>query len=265
MTDQRKIKAVVFDFGETLLTFGRVDVNGLFRAGAQLTHQYLKSLNQPIGGFKWYYIRNMVAVRIHYLLGKIGGWDFDSLELLKRVGTKKGLNLTDQQWEHMAWLWYEPLSKMAKAEPDIQQTLESLKSLGLKLGIVSNTFVPGANLDRHLRQEGILEYFEPRIYSCEFGFRKPDPRIFHIAAERIDTPMENIMFVGDRLDTDVSPSSKLGMVPVLKNAYTNGNKPTPDGVYRIDNLSELPDIVRTINEQAQDDHSRANAQNNQND
>ncbi len=250
MDDNRTIKAILFDFGETLLTFGRVDVNGLFREGAKLTHKYLTDLNQPIGGFRWYYIRNMIAIRIHYLLGKIGGWDFDSLELVKKVGKKKGLDLTEEQWRRLVWLWYEPLSKMARAEEDIIQTLEELKGLGLKLGIVSNTFVPGTNLDKHLEQEGMLEYFEPRIYSCEFGFRKPDHRIFHVASERIGVPMENIMFIGDRIDMDVIPSCKLGMVPILKNAYTNEGKEAPDSVRRIDKLSELPDIVRMINDQA---------------
>ncbi len=94
---------------------------------------------------------------------------------------------------------------------------------------------------------GILDFFPIRIYSYEFKFRKPDSRIFRAAAERIGEMLENILFVGDRIDTDIKPATKAGMQAVLKEAYTNEGKKPPEGIRKITLLSELPALIRKIN------------------
>jgi putative hydrolase of the HAD superfamily len=139
------------------------------------------------------------------------------------------------------------LSKIATTEPRIKETLTALKELGLKLGIVSNTFINGHSLEKHLEQVGILDFFTVRVYSYEFDFRKPDARIFSIAAERIGEAVENIMYVGDRIDKDIRPTLKLGMQPVVKAAYTNAGKKLPEGAWKITHLSELPALIEKIN------------------
>ena len=242
----RKIKAVLFDFGETLLTFGRVNTLHLFRQGARLSYNYLKDSRQPIGNFQWYLYRSLLSLWMHSLASNITGSDFDSLALLKKTGIKKGICLDDQQWEKVACLWYEPLSRIAKVEPDIAETLNTLKNLGLKLGLVSNTFVPRCCLEKHLAQYGILDFFELRLYSYQVGFRKPDTKIFRTAAAKIGELPENIMFVGDRLDNDIKPALKLGMSAVMKKAYTNTGVSLPAGVKKITHLSELPALIKEM-------------------
>ena len=173
--------------------------------------------------------------------------DFDALELLRRVGKKKGVKLDDEKWKQLAWLWYEPLSNLARIEPNIKQTLTELKRPGLKLGIVSNTFVNGYSLEKHLQQLGLLEFFNVRVYSHEFEFRKPDVRIFEAAAKRVSEPTENIMFVGDSIYRDIRPALKIGMYAVLKHAYTNASRKIPQGAWNIERLSELPSLIERIN------------------
>ena len=243
----KKIKAVLFDLGETLLTYGKFNTTRLFRQGARLSYDFLKSCGQPVGNFSYYCWRNLIALRIRHCLSNITKNDFNSLLLLRGIGTKKGIRLDRQQWRHFAWLWYEPLSKIGKVEPKTAETLTALKNLGLKLGIVSNTFVTGSSLDKHLQQLGILHFFPVRVYSYEFDFRKPDARIFKAAAERIGETLENILFVGDRIDRDVKPAVKIGMQAVLKEAYTNVGEKTPKGAWKINQLSELPALIEKTN------------------
>ena len=244
-----KIRAVLFDLGETLLNFGKVNTARLFRQGAKTSYKFLKSAGQPVGKFKRYCWRNLISLRIHYWLSNIIGRDFNALALLKKIGIKKGFKLDEQQWRHLAWLWYEPLYKASNVEPETKETLTALKKSGLKLGRVSNTFVHGSSLEKHLEQLSILDFFPVRLYSYEFGFRKPDVRIFKVAAERIGEMLENILFVGDRIDMDIKPAAKIGMQTVLKTAYTNTGKKLPKGVWRINQLSELPELIEKINTQ----------------
>ena len=107
------------------------------------------------------------------------------LELLKKIGKTKGIRLSEAQWQDFAWCWYEPLSRVAKTEADIKQTLGKLKQAGIKLGILSNTFINAAILERHLCETGILNFFSVRLYSYQFRFRKPDGRIFTEAAKKM--------------------------------------------------------------------------------
>jgi HAD superfamily hydrolase (TIGR01549 family) len=242
-----QIKAVLFDLGETLLDFGKVKTTQLFRQGARLSYDYLKSCGQPVGNFEYYCWSNLIALRFRHFISNITKKDINSSALLRSIGTKKGIKLDGRQWRHFAWLWYEPLSKIATTDPKIKETLISLKGLGLKLGILSNTFVNAHSLEKHLEQLGILDFFTVRMYSYEFDFRKPDVRIFKIAAERIGEPAENILYVGDRIDMDIKPALKMGFVPVLKAAYTNDGKISPNGAWKINQISELPALIKKIN------------------
>jgi HAD superfamily hydrolase (TIGR01549 family) len=242
-----KIKAVLFDLGETLLNFGKLNPMEIFRQGARVSYDFLKSRGQPIGSFRYYCLWYMAALYFRRIVSAVTGNDFNSLALLRWVGMKKGVRLDGQQWRQFAWLWYEPLSKIATVEPDIKETLAKLKNSNLKLGIVSNTFVSGDSLEKHMEQVGILDFFEPRLYSYQFDFRKPDPRIFRIAAEKIGETPSNILFIGDRIDKDVRPALKNGMQAVMKTAYTNNGKKIPEGAWKINHISELPGLIEKIN------------------
>jgi putative hydrolase of the HAD superfamily len=242
-----EIRAVLFDLGDTILDFGRVNTIKAFLVGARATHAFLKEQGQPVVWFPWYTLQNLVRLRVKYFLSDVTGRDFDSLELLRTVGVKTGVSLSQAQWEQVAWLWYEPLGRCAQVESDITQTLDRLRRLDLKLGIVSNTFVNRASLERHLQELGLLQFFPVQLYSYEYNVRKPNQELFRIAAEKIGEPAASILFVGDRIDKDIVPAMAIGMRAALKEAYTNAGKKTPAGAYRIRRLGELPDLIDRIN------------------
>lgn len=240
-----KIEAILFDLGETLLNFGKIESTAkLFKDAGRRSYTYLKKLNQPVGRFRRYFWRNMLGLRLRYYISLMTGRDFDSLTLLEKYGTRRGFQLSREQWQELNWLWYEPLRQRSSTEPDLTQTLTKLTRAGLKLGIVSNTFVNADALDRHLAEEGLIGFFDTRVYSCDFGFRKPDKRIFLEAARQVGVEPANIIYVGDRINKDVMGALRAGMHAVLKNAYTNAGKKPPTGVERIQNISELPDLVK---------------------
>jgi len=238
---------VLFDLGDTLLNFGKVQTTRVFQQSARLTYDYLISCGQPVGDFGWYCLRSLIIIRLRCLWAAVTGRDFNALSLLKKMGKKWGFHLDQQQWQQLGWLWYEPLSKLAKVEPDIKDTLTELRRMGLKLGILSNTFVSAGSLDRHLAELGILDFFPYRLYSYQFEFRKPDKRIFEAAVAKMDEPAEGILFVGDRLDMDIRPALRSGMQAALKVAYTNVGKKIPKGVWLIGRIAELPSLIEKIN------------------
>ncbi len=246
---EKKIQAVVFDLGETLISFGQIKPYRLFKASAHCAYTYLKEKQQPTKSFVSFFLAHLIAIRLRHMLSTITAKDFDSLELLKKTDAKTGVKLTAEQWNRYSWCWYEPLSRYARAEPDIRQTLTKLQQAGLKLGIVSNTFINEYILDRQLELFGILEFFPMRLYSYQFDFRKPDKRIFLEAANRLNIEPQRTLYIGDRMDNDLKGALGAGMQIIIKSAYTNKNKKIDGRIIKIDQISQLPAIIENINAQ----------------
>ena len=205
---------------------------------------------QPVHCFAWYFLSNLVRLRTRYLIADLRRQDFDSLEVLRAVGVKLGVILSPEDWKQFAWLWYEPLSRRARIEEGLEESLARLTRMGLKLGIVSNTFVNRASLQRQLQLVGLLEFFPVQLYSYEYHVRKPSTELFQIAAEKIGERPQNILFVGDRIDNDVVPALRSGMRAALKEAYTNRGKKLPPAALKIRRLAELPALIEQINASA---------------
>lgn len=244
--DKRQIEAVIFDLGETLLNFGRVDKAALLDKGLRCSYDYLKELSQPVGSFLMYRLVYILGIRWHLFRSWITGDDFNSLELLKSYGRRKNFKLDDVEWEELNWQWYKGLNKIGQVESQTADTLQKLSDMGLKVGLLSNTFVHKSVLERHLEQEGLLRLLPERFYSYDFEYRKPDVRIFRDVAQKMGVAQERVIYVGDRVDNDVRGSLAAGMLPVLKQAYTNKNTKIPQNVQQIASISELPGLIREI-------------------
>ena len=77
--------------------------------------------------------------------------------------------------EHTAWSAARQLGATTHA------LLESLRSRGLKLAIVSNALDPGPLLHRDLADTGVAERIDFAVFSSELGVRKPHAAIFERA------------------------------------------------------------------------------------
>lgn len=240
------IKAILFDLGDTLINFGKVNKTAALKRAARNSYDYLKELNQPVGPFWAYFLRNMIDIRLRCLWSDITGEDFDSFDIMRKIGKKKGYDITHEQWVKINWLWYKPLAELAYIEPDIVETMQKLKDMGFRLGILSNTFVGKEALDHHLKDMGIVDMFEMRLYSCYYPYRKPDKRIFFDAAKEMNLSKDEILFVGDRVDTDAAGCLAAEIKCVIKKSHANEDKTLPEQIIRIDKISQLPQVVEGL-------------------
>ena len=77
-----------------------------------------------------------------------------------------------------------------------------------KLAILSNAW---SNARRIFSQVyGLDDIFETMIISAEVGLAKPDPRIYHLAVERLDVRPEEAIFLDDRLE-NVEAAQAVGL------------------------------------------------------
>jgi epoxide hydrolase-like predicted phosphatase len=82
------------------------------------------------------------------------------------------------------------------------------KRAGVRTGLVSNSWGQG----RYDRSR-FDELFDLAVISGEVGMRKPDPRIYALAAERLGVPPDRCVFVDD-LPGNLKPAREIGMATV---------------------------------------------------
>jgi FMN phosphatase YigB (HAD superfamily) len=244
-----EIKGILFDLGDTLLDFGKVDIGSVFEAGARLSYTYLQGLGQPLPSLNRFHRRQLWAIRWNYFKSRFTGREFNAMDIIGKLAMQMGHDLSPDQLMELAWLWYQPLSQRVTIEPGLADLLAGFQMGGLKLGVLSNTFVPSAVLDRHLRELGLIDLLPVRVYSCDVGYRKPEARIFELAMGQIALPPEQILFVGDSPKADIIGASRVGMIAVLKDPndlHTTGEVVKHAG-HRIHQLAELSAIIAGYN------------------
>jgi REG-2-like HAD superfamily hydrolase len=121
---------------------------------------------------------------------------------------------------------------------DVQQTLEELKGLGLRLGLISNF---EGWLEGLLKDLGLHSYFEVMVISGQEEYEKPHPRIFELALERADIPAHRALHVGDSPISDLEGAQNVGMRAIIIDRW--GRFPHLDA-HRIIDLREIPPLLK---------------------
>ncbi len=79
---------------------------------------------------------------------------------------------------------------------------------------------------------GLDQFFGIRILSSRYGFKKPDPRLFRTAMEKLGAVPEDCIYVGDNPCKDMSGAKRVGMKFILFRAECREyNGFTPDGCF----------------------------------
>jgi putative hydrolase of the HAD superfamily len=126
--------------------------------------------------------------------------------------------------------------------PDAAPVLAAL-SRKYMLGVIANQVV---GTEARLARYGLKQYMQVIVASVEAGVSKPDPAIFTLALAQADCAPWQAVMIGDRLDNDIFPAKRMGMVTVrILQGYGRLQAPksaeyTPD--FTVNSLSELLEI-----------------------
>lgn len=116
---------------------------------------------------------------------------------------------------------------------DVRPTLETLKARGVRLGVLSNW---SEHLSLVLERLDLDRYFSFLVVSAEVGCEKPDEKIFRLAIERAETPIDRILYIGDYPEEDILPAERIGLDALLIDRYDKY------GRYRLPTIRQLTDV-----------------------
>lgn len=128
--------------------------------------------------------------------------------------------------------------------PGVKKTLEQLKKK-YRLAAVSDGQSAWARAE--LNAVGLLDFFDPLIVSGDYGYRKPDRRLFKKALKKMDLSADEVIFIGNDLYRDIYGANLMEMKSVFFRSNQgdhNFEKARPDCI--INTFEELEDAVRRL-------------------
>ncbi|MEV4583319.1 HAD family hydrolase [Nonomuraea jabiensis] len=109
------------------------------------------------------------------------------------------------------WAGYrQRMPYLVKCDPGVLAELGDLRAVGWRVGIVTNGMAD--NQLGKLRRTGLADVVDGYAVSGVEGVRKPDARLFHIAAQRCGASLaKGGWMVGDNLVADIAGAQAAGL------------------------------------------------------
>ena len=239
------IKAVVFDYGHTIVDFRRTE-EALLEAYGQIRARIEAALEieAPEVG----HLIDRVAREVDRMVGvsyeERRMEELDTLavfdEVLRNV---LGLEVPRDVVGHIVALDHSAFTNTITVSGDNLAVLAELRRRGLKLGLISNVTLLPDLMRADIEALGIGQHLDAALFSSEVGVRKPDERIFRTMLERLDVEPADAVFVGDRLLDDIEGAHNVGMRGVLTHEFRveEDERVRPDAV-----IERLPDLLPVI-------------------
>lgn len=240
------VEVVLFDVGHTLVNSDRRHAREVVHEVAHAVHLQVKALGfspPPMHKYlrtaKWRLLAAAVWSRVVRR-------EVQVIEIIRHAHARMGIDLDAEQTRDLAVHAAIAIWDLFEVDPEVPGVMAELSGRGYRLGLISNTWLPGVLFDGYLKHEGLLDHFPLRLYSSETIYMKPDRRIFEHALRELKVAAPQCIFVGDRLDNDVRGPARLGMrtihfAPTPRRFWQRGN---PD--FTVRRLSEIPAVLSSL-------------------
>jgi putative hydrolase of the HAD superfamily len=240
-----EIRALLFDVNGTLIDIETDEgMEEAYRAiGHFLTYQGISIRRGEVRALYFQIMKEQFAA------SKEQYPEFDVVavwrELLRRYATEYTRSLEPEKLLHMplfiAQLQRGISRKRLAAFPQTHEMLAQLKT-SYQLAVVSDGQTAYGLPE--LRAVGLAEYFAPIVISGDFGYRKPDTRLFQAALNELRVPAGEAIYVGNDRFRDVLGARQAGMKTILFCPNGNaGGSPETEPDYLLYNYADLPRAI----------------------
>lgn len=195
----KPIKAITFDLDDTLY-----DNHPVIRKTTAESHRFLQSYHPDLHDFSveaYQQLRDRLLAQEPDIYHDVTEWRRRTVE---QAMLEVGLSPAEAQEgaEKVMAVFAHWRSQVTVAP----ETHVALAALAEQVPLVAIT---NGNAEPHLF--GLDSYFQFVLRAGPHGRAKPYQDMYHLAAQRLDLPLENILHVGDDLTTDVAGALRCGM------------------------------------------------------
>jgi putative hydrolase of the HAD superfamily len=193
-----KYKAVIFDlFGTLIDTFSTAEYEEVMSEMAGILHAPASEFSRLwFDSFKERMTGELDTPRgsIEYILKKLK------------------LKATDEEIEHASEVRLDFSARNMVPRPGAVEVINRLKSSGYKTGLISDC---SQEIPKAWPQTAFAPIFDVTVFSSLVGMKKPDPRIYLIATEKLGVTPRECLYIGDGSSQELTGALQAGMSPVL--------------------------------------------------
>jgi len=244
----RKIKAVFFDLGYTLIYFNG-DFSQIVSDSYCLLANRLIEEGYPLDADE-FARRFTEKMRTYYRQREIDLIERPVDQFVKEILADIHDQHIPAQIARLAMNeMYLNTEKHWQIEEETHTTLRLLRDKKFKLGLITNasdTWDANNLIDEY----GLRPYFSTILISASEGIRKPDPQIFEKACKLMGIESSEAVMVGDTLEADILGAHNCGMkaIWIKRRKVTSDPIPATDPKLKpdaeISSLAELPGILQ---------------------
>ncbi len=224
---ESSVKAVLLDLGGTLVSTTEIpevyrrmlEAHGITRSVEEISHAQ-KEVEKQLD------IQELAVLFEEY-------WIRWNLLILRRLGIEENAKalaqkIADRWWNYADVMLY----------PDVEETLQKLRAMGLKIGIVTNGLK--SDYRQILEKVELLDFFDVKVGIDNVGKMKPHRDIFLYALNKLEVSPSETVFVGDELIADYEGAKKAGLTPLL----IDRDNVIGSNVEKIRSLKEIVNYLR---------------------
>jgi putative hydrolase of the HAD superfamily len=200
-----KFQAVIFDLFGTLVDDFVTSVGQMhtdFAAALEIPSEQLMPLWRQISEMRTIGVFQTVEASIEYVCRIIG------------------VQATAEQMTKAVEIRLRYTKRALEPRPNAIATLRQLKSAGYKIGLISNCSIEIPIL---WPETEFADLVESPIFSSREHVKKPDPRIYHLASERLAVIPEHCLYIADGENHELAAAGKLGLHSVLLRNLSRDN------------------------------------------
>jgi len=160
-------------------------------------------------------------------------------EYIEKNLTKANAKKIHQEMERFLSLYELDSAKKSKLFPETIPTLEKLRKVGIKMGIVTNTSMKA--VDTVFRLHGLKSFFDVVVTREKVKKLKPDPEGVLLAIEELGA--KSFFMVGDLAHDALAAENANGTSIIVNRSLEEKLDFHAD--YFVQSLSEVPTIVQT--------------------
>lgn len=203
--DKKALKAVIFDYGNTLIEFSR---NQVLVCDGALADALEKHFGKP----DW---QRLCAIRERDRLAPYSGHpplyqENNLVEITQNlIQELYGVDPSPEQLADILKARFEVFVRIARAEPEVYPLLERLRRR-YKLGLLSN-YPDGDAIRESLAKTGLDVYFDAVVVSADVHLVKPHPVPFLTILDQLRVRADQAVLVGDNWLADVQGGKRAGL------------------------------------------------------
>jgi putative hydrolase of the HAD superfamily len=132
---------------------------------------------------------------------------------------------------------------LATPRPGVVDTLAELRRRGIRTGLIT---VCSDDVVDVWEETPFAGLFDAEVFSCSCGLRKPDPRIYRLALDRLGVEPREAVFVGDGANDELAGAERVGMRAIL--IHRPGEEPREPDVqdWTGPRITAIPEVLTLL-------------------